>query len=692
MRCSARETALSQFHPPVPQKRPIPSSAWPHSGAQALSPADSVRQVRGAVMPTNNSVVALVRVLGCVLLAHQVVAQQPDSAASPGALKKLTLEQLMNLEVTSVSKRPEKLSQAASAIQVITQEEIRRSGVTSLPEAQRLASNLEVAQVDSHEWAISARGFNGTTANKLLVLIDGRSVYTPLFSGVFWDVQDTLLEDVDRIEVITGPGATLWGANAVNGVINILTKSARDTQGLLLYGGGGTEQRAFGGIRYGGQLSTNAYYRIYTKYFDRDDTPLPNGADGQDAWQMGQGGFRVDWYPGEVNQLTFQGDGYGGAINQAANGDIRVAGGNLLGRWSHTFSEASDLKAQFYYDRTHRKVPLTFAEDLDTYDFDLQHRFPLAERQDIVWGLDYGLSEDRVANTPNFAFLPAKLSFQLFSAFAQDEITLVRDRLRLTLGTKFEHNDFSGFEFQPSGRLSWTVTSRQTLWAAISRAVRTPSRIDTDFFVPANPPFALAGGPKFVSEELLAYELGYRVRPIDQLSFSLATFYNDYSNLRSLEPGPPIIIGNGLKGETYGAELAGSYQTTSWWRWQAGYTYLQEHIRLKSGSMDFNQGRGEGSDPQNQFSIRSSMDLPGRLTLDAALRYVDVLHNIANGVRGTVPSYVELDARLSWTPIENLELSVVGQNLLHSEHPEFGFPTSRHEIQRGGFVKVTWRF
>ncbi len=611
---------------------------------------------------------------------------------SPGDLKEKSLKELMDVMVTSVSKKAEKLSEAASAITVITQDDIRRSGATSLAEALRLAPNLEVAQVDSHEWAISARGFNGTTANKLLVLIDGRSVYTPLFSGVFWDVQDTLLEDVDRIEVISGPGATVWGANAVNGVINILTKSARDTQGFLFYGGGGTEQRGFGGVRYGGQLGTNAYYRIYAKFFNRDDTSLSDGANGQDGWQMGQGGFRVDWYPGELNQLTFQGDGYGGAINQPVNGDIRVSGGNLLGRWSHTFSEESDLKAQFYYDRTHRRIPQEFAEDLDTYDFDLQQRFRLGERQDIVAGLNYRLSDDRVGNTPNFAFLPEHRSFQLFSAFVQDEITLLPDRLRLTLGSKFEHNDFSGFEFQPSGRLSWTVTSRQTLWAAISRAVRTPSRIDTDFFVPANPPFALAGGPEFTSEELLAYELGYRIRPIDQLSFSLAAFYNVYDHLRSLEPGPPLTIGNGLEGETYGAELTGSYQMTSWWRWRAGYTYLQEHIRLKPGSMDFNQGQGEGSDPENQFSIRSSMDLPGKLSLDVALRYVDVLHNIANGERGTVPSYVELDARLSWMPLKNLELSVVGQNLLHRQHPEFGFPTSRHEIQRGAFVKVAWWF
>ncbi len=617
---------------------------------------------------------------------------QSSGQLNPADLKEKSLKELMEVIVTSVSKKAEKLSEAASSVTVISQDDIRRSGATSLPEALRLAPNLEVARVNSHEWAISARGFNGTTANKLLVLIDGRSVYTPLFSGVFWDVQDTLLEDVDRIEVISGPGATLWGANAVNGVINILTKSARDTQGFLLYGGGGTEQRAFGGLRYGGLLGTNAYYRVYANYFKRDATVLPNGADGQDDWQMGQGGFRLDWYPGEANQLTFQGDGYGGAIDQLVKEDIRVSGGNLIGRWSHTFSEQSDLKAQFYYDRTHRRIPATFAEDLDTFDFDLQHHFPVGERQDVVWGLNYRLSEDKVDNTPNFAFLPARLSFQLFSGFVQDEITLVRDRLRLTLGSKFEHNDFSGFEYQPSARLSWTMTSRQTLWGAISRAVRTPSRIDQDFFAPANPPFIVAGGPKFVSEELLAYELGYRIRPIDPLSFSLAAFYNDYDKLRSLEPGPPITVSNGLEGETYGAELSGSYQLAPWWRWQTGYAYLHEHLRLKQGSMDINQARGEGSDPQHQFSVRSSIDLPGHLELDAALRYVDVLHNIANGVRGTVPSYVEVDVRLGWMPNKNLELSIVGQNLVHRQHPEFGSPTSRHEIQRGAFAKVSWRF
>src|SRR6266571_5645350 len=357
MRCSARETALSQFHPPVPQKRPIPSSAWPHSGAQALSPADSVRQVRGAVMPTNNSVVALVRVLGCVLLAHPVVGQRPDSAASPGALKKLTLEQLMNLEVTSVSKRPEKLWQAASAIQVITQEDIRRSGSTSLPEALRLATNLEVAQVDSRQWAISARGFNSTTANKLLVLIDGRTVYTPLYSGVFWDVQDVPLWDVDRIEVISGPGATLWGANAVNGVINVITKEAKDTPGLTLVGGGGTELQGFGTARYGGTLGPRANYRIYGKGVARDRTLLPNGQGAPDDWHMGQGGFRIDWDASTGNRLTLQGDLYDGRSNQMSPGEIAFSGKNVIAKWAHTVSANSDVGAQMYYDRTHRDIP-----------------------------------------------------------------------------------------------------------------------------------------------------------------------------------------------------------------------------------------------------------------------------------------------------------------------------------------------
>src|SRR5882762_5609441 len=413
-----------------------------------------------------------------VLLAEPAFAQQPDSAAQ--ALKRLSIEQLMNLEVTSVSKRPERLAQTASAIQVITQEDIRSSGASSLPEALRLASNLQVAQLDSRQWAISARGFNSTSANKLLVLIDGRTVYTPLFSGVLWDVQDVLLADVDRIEVISGPGATLWGANAVNGVINVITKDAKDTGGLLVTAGGGTEVRRLGSARYGGGLGAHARYRIYGKAFSRDSSLLPNGQDAADAWHMGQGGFRLDWDASASNRLGLQGDWYDGRIAQPSPGHIAVSGGNVMAKWAHPISAKSDVTAQAYYDHTHRDIPGTFGEDLDVYDVDLRHHAVLGARHDVVWGVGYRLINDHVTNTAALAFLPPHVARQWFTAFVQDEIPLRGEGLHLTLGTKIEHNDYTGFEIQPSGRVNWTFSPSHTLWAAISRAVRTPSRIRSE--------------------------------------------------------------------------------------------------------------------------------------------------------------------------------------------------------------------
>src|SRR6266568_2564160 len=350
---------------------------------------------------------AIVFTLGLVCFTPLGFAQQPESAVSADSLKKLSIEQLMNLQVTSVSKRPERLSQTASAIQVITQEDIRRSGAASLAEALRLAANLQVAQIDSRQWAIAARGFNGTTANKLLVMIDGRTVYTPSFSGVFWDVQEVPLQDIDRIEVISGPGATLWGANAVNGVINVITKDAKDTQGLLLSGGGGTEQHGFGTVRYGGALGSTVRARIYGRGFGRDATALPSGQDASDNWHLWQGGFHMDWDAATVNRVTLQGDLYDGRIGQPSPAaDIAVSGGNVMAKWSHTISETSSLGAQLYYDRTHRDIPGTFGEDLDTYDVDLQHATRLGARHEIVWGLGYRLINDRVVNSSAFAFLP----------------------------------------------------------------------------------------------------------------------------------------------------------------------------------------------------------------------------------------------------------------------------------------------
>jgi len=618
-------------------------------------------------------------------------AQQADSSLSAEALKKLSIEELMNLQVTSVSKRPERLSQTASAIQVITQEDIRRSGASSLGEALRLASNLQVAQVDSRQWAISARGFNSTTANKLLVLIDGRTVYTPLFSGVFWDVQEVPLADVDRIEVISGPGATLWGANAVNGVINVITKDAKDTQGLLLSGGGGTEQRGFGTVRYGGALGSTARARIYGRGFGRDATALPSGQDGADDWHLWQGGVRMDWDPSDVNRVTLQGDLYDGRIGQPSPaGDIAVSGGNVMAKWSRTISEKSSLAAQLYYDRTHRDIPGIFAEDLDIYDVDVQHQARLGARHGVVWGLGYRLINDRVVNSAALAFLPGHVARQWFTGFVQDEIALVPNRLHVALGTKIEHNDYTGFEIQPSGRVNWRLSPSGTLWAAVSRALRTPSRIDRELFARISAASFLAGGPGFHSEEELAYELGYRHQQ-GSIAVSVATFYSRYHGLRSLEQlNPPaadtLVIGNGQDGESFGAELTAGYWLTSRWRVRAGYTELRVHIWPNPGSTDTSRGLTESQAPDRQLFMHSSVGRPAHLWFDVGLR------PIGDIPRRQVPAYEELNARLTWQPTARLDLSIVGQNLLHHRHVEFGVPATRREIERGVYGLVEWHF
>ena len=624
-------------------------------------------------------------------IAQQVdtLAPEPDSASTT-VLKKLSVEELMNVVVTSVSRRAEPLSHAASAIQVVTQDDIRRSGATSLPEALRLASNLQVAQIDSRQWAISARGFNSSSTNKLLVLIDGRTVYTPLYSGVFWDVQDLPLTDIDRIEVISGPGSTLWGANAVNGVINVITKRPQDTQGLLVAGGGGSGLRGFGSARYGGTVGKNVQYRVYGKGFDRDATAAPTGLATTDDWQMGQGGFRVDWESSEANRFTLQGDAYGGQMGQPVGRDVAVNGGNVLGRWSRTLSPTSDLRVRLYFDRTHRDIPGLFAEDLNTYDVELQHRALLGRRHNVVWGVNYRFLDDHVRNSPSLAFLPADDAASWFGGFFQDEITLVPERLTVALGTKLEHNEFTGFEVQPSGRVNWRLGRSSTLWSAVSRALRAPSRVDRELFVPAQPPYFLAGGPDFRSEREMAYELGYRLQR-RAMTVSLATFYNQYEGLRSLEQtnppaALPLVISNGLDGESYGAEITTEYRVADAWRVRVGYTEMRINIWSKPTSTDISHGNTENHSPNRQFSVNSSVDLPLDLRLDGGLRYVSEIAN------QQVPAYTELDARLTWSPTTQLGLSLVGQNLLHRRHAEFGTVATRREIERGLQGAIEWHF
>jgi len=631
---------------------------------------------------------------------------------SPSELKKMSLEELFDVEVTSVSKEPEKLFETPSAIQVITQDDIDRSGASSIPEALRLAGNLDVAQKNSHDWAISARGFNTALANKLLVMIDGRTVYTPLFSGVFWDRQDYLLEDIDRIEVISGPGGTLWGANAVNGVINITTKSAKDTQGVYLEGGGGTELRDFTGVRYGGVLASNVYFRAYGKYFDRNNEEISDGSSATDSWNMAQGGFRIDAVPSSENTFTLQGDGYSGDEDVDTGGSAEVDGGNILGRWTHTFLDDSNMSLQLYYDRTHLADPIAafvlapagiLTDDLDTYDLDFQHHFRLGERHHITWGFGYRFTHDVVENAPGLAFSPSVLDRNLYSGFVQDEIML-HEKLFLTLGTKVEHNDYTGFEFEPSGRLQWNFIPKQMLWAAVSRAVRTPSRIDRDFSEPGPsfPPVILTGGSNFVSETVIAYELGYRAELGPKVVTSVSAFYNVYDHVRSTSTNNvpdslglplPLFFENNLKAQTYGTEVSATYQVLDWWRLHGSYDLLKEDVQIKPGTQDFNKTLNETADPQQQFSLRSSMDVARVISLDAGLRWVDTLHINNAAASGTVPSYFELDTRIGWRVTKNVELSIVGQNLLHDRHPEYGFPSpSREEIVRSVYGKVTCRF
>ena len=644
--------------------------------------------------------------VAALTIAEPLVATvETNAPAGSSELKGLTLEELMRIEVTTVGRRPQPVADVASAIHVITQDDIRRSGVTSIPEALRLAPGVQVARLDAHDWAVSARGFNDLFANKLLVLQDGRTLYTPLFSGTFWDVQDTALEDIERIEVVRGPGATLWGANAVNGVINIITKHTKDTQGVLASGGAGTEERGFGTVRYGGKISDDVHYRVFGKYADHDDSVLPNGDEAHDSWQMGRGGFRMDWGPSDVNDFLLLGEWYAGRALQVytvptltgpvgAPDDNHMRGGYVLGRWAHNISAESDFRMQVYYDRNERDT-LVFKEQRDTADLDIQQHFPIGTRNDVMWGAGYRISHDDIPATQLLKFSPKERTINLFSSFVQDEITLVADCLRLAIGTKFEHNDFTGFEVQPSGRIVWTPTEDQSMWAAISRAVRTPSRAEADVTLfqplPTGQTATLLGSDRFESEKLIGYEVGYRVQIHSRVSFDLAAYYNDYDDLRTIEPIGPLTFAarNRLEGETYGTEIAPRVKLADWWQMSGGYTYLQIQLHRRSNSADLLAETDEGKSPHHQFFVRSAMDFPRHVELDATIRYVDSLPALH------VPSYLVLDTRLGWRPCSHLELALVGQNLLDAQHQEFArslIQTQITEVEHSIYGKITWRF
>jgi iron complex outermembrane receptor protein len=605
-------------------------------------------------------------------------------------LKRKTVEELLNVEVTSVSRSPEKLNETASAIQVITNEDIRRSGATHVAEALRLAPNLQVAQLSSSVWLISARGFNSIFSNKLLVMIDGRTVYTPLYGGVLWEQQNLLLEDVERIEVVSGPGGTLWGANAVNGVINIITKTAKASQGLYASVASGTFLKNNTALRYGGSIGNKVWYRVYGQYANRDNTTLANGNDNTDEWRMAQGGFQVNWDVSQKDVVTVQGDYYDG-LRKTVKRESPLNGQNVLARWTRMASAKSNFALQLYYDRYYRAdAPTASSDRMSTVDADFQHQLRFHPKHNLISGAGYRYVQDDAHFTllAGAGILPRYKRLDLFNAFVQDEFS-ISENLRLIAGTKVLHNVYTGWEWQPNARIAWQKT-KYTVWGAVSRAVRTPSRFDVDYFLPMTPQPpnvpSVAGGSDFISEKMVAYEAGYRVQPTQFSTVSLSAFFNRYRDVYSVEAKPGTVtylIQNGSEAKSWGAELAVNYKLFSVWRLRGGYTFFAREIRPKPGRTF--DPEYLANDVRNQGMIQSILDLPKNFQIDLVARYLDPLAKTFATAR--VSSYLTFDARVAYVH-KNWELAVVGQNLGQENHTEFG--TLR--ISRSMYAKLSARF
>ncbi|MBT8341067.1 MAG: TonB-dependent receptor [Desulfatitalea sp.] len=622
--------------------------------------------------------------------------------AFAGDLTDLSLEDLMAIEITTLSRKSQRTTDTAAAVFVITPEDIRRSGATNIPEALRMVPGLQVARISADQWAISSRGFNGFFSNKLLVLVDGRSVYNTIYAGVFWNIQDTVLEDIARIEVIRGPGASLWGANAVNGVINIVTKPAGDTQGALVSATGDTEGGLIGAARYGGAWGDSAHYRAYVKHVDRDGITNSTGEDNDEGWNVGRGGGRLDWQPSSQDSLTLLGDYFDSESKFVVSMPYNYRfysehrGHNLLGRWQRTFSPSSDLILQTYYSLSEMSLDI-YSERVETFDLDFQHRFGLGRRQEIIWGLGWRQSESLLKGSIIFHFDPAQRTDQLYSLFAQDEIALWPERVSLIMGSKFEKNDYTGWETQPTARLRWTPGENHTLWAAVSRAVRTPTRLEWDAtltqisLIYLDGVYTIQANKQFTSEKLLAYEAGYRFHPKAGIGLDAALFYNAYDDLRIFDLGPSDgITANGMRGNTYGGELAVDWYPKAWWRLQAACSHLVMNL-TDTYANDVISRFTEGQNPANQFSLRSNMDFAHGLELDLWLRYMDELAD----PNQTLEGYWNLDARIGWRASAHWSFDLVGQNLLDDMQMEFPQEFAGMEsaqVERGVYFRVTFRF
>lgn len=620
-------------------------------------------------------------------------------------LTELSLEDLMNIEVYSASKMPERFFDTAAAVYVITPEDIRRSGVTTIPELLRMVPGLNVQQINSHSWDISARGFNGSVfANKLLVIMDGRAVYSPLFGGVLWELQDTVLEDIDRIEVIRGPGGSLWGANAVNGVINIITKKAKDTQGGLFVAGAGTEERGFSTLRYGAKAK-DWHYRTYVKYFNRDEGFRTTGT-ANDQWQMARTGFR-----GEKDEWTVQGDYYQGYLGQrvtvtsftspftSINGKTSdVQGGNFLTRY-----QDDHQTVQGYWQATDQSSP-TYKELRNIFDLEYTRHQEFASNQEVVWGAGYRLNLEKMDNSTTLTINKPERTDQVFSLFAQDTISLIEEKLKFTLGTKLEHNTYTDFEVEPNARLSYKINDKNLVWGAVSRAIRTPSRLETDVITHsgANAPTqftSLVGSRALSSEEMRGFELGYRTEPMKNMFFDLSVFADHYEDLTTFIQGALVTENgfpvqqfnyvNGMEAESYGLELAGDIKLREWWRLKGAYTFSKMNVMANSDVPDIGiEEFLQNAVPRHNAYVRSSFDLPHGFDLDVTLRYMDSFQN------GSIPSNTQMDINLIKTFNKEWELAFIGQNLFRDHHRESfgGVSTTTTQIERSAYVKVTHKF
>ena len=653
--------------------------------------------------------------LGLVICGGNAYGQDADD------LTDLSLEELLDIEITSVSKKSERRTQAAAAVFVISAEDIERSGAQTIPDVLRGVPGISVARLDANKWSVASRGFGGIFANKLLVLVDGVSVYTPLFSGVYWDKIGIPMEDIDRIEVIRGPGSTVWGANAVNGVINIVTKSSADTQGGLFSIAAGNELEGDATLRWGFPAGDKITGRFYTRYMSHDHARDIDGSDANDGWWHSDAGVRFDWNATDEDLFTFQGGWFDSSLEEEITlasvvpptSRIRTTESNrngnyILGRWTHTMSDESSWQLQLYYNHWEEANVRTISETRDTFDIDFQHRFALGDRHDIVWGAGFRYIADDIESTRWLYFDPGERADQLYSAFIQDEISLIEDRLALTLGAKFEHNSYTGFEVQPSARLAWTPNEQNTVWASVSRAVRTPSRSESDTLLPniglPGAMVTLVGSEDYDSEELWAFELGYRVSPRDDLLFDIALFYNDYDDLRSIElstpefgllPGYvphlriPFIARNNTVAQTYGIEIAADWRPVDWWRTHLSYSYLNVDFDVNDRAFDIISGLQEGDSPEHQIHWSNYFQVTDDVELSFTLRYVDELSTLG------VDDYFTADARVAWQIRENMKLSILGQNLFDSERAEFAptfVNTLATETELSVFGKFTWTF